>query len=190
VWSSSNRGLVLFNGHFSHLKRVRISWGFEDSSYSRNSSQTDPTPTPLPFFEGLSHPWQRKKRWAFTIGPRKKRGFCGRSRHYLLKSGFRIHAQNFIMENLCTSDYFYSGSRSSSSHRRKWSHTPSELIADCRRAMRTAWSLPRSKQTPSHPSMFADFTFTNRGPAKKTAKDFKSNAKIKSTYLERHLSLE
>jgi hypothetical protein len=35
--------------------------------------------------------------------------------------------------------------------------------------------------------MFADFTFTNRSPAKKTAKDFKSNAKIKSTYLERAL---
>ncbi|MCJ7718742.1 hypothetical protein MUO69_02295 [Candidatus Bathyarchaeota archaeon] len=91
------------------------------------------------------------------------------------------------MENLCTSDYSYSGSRSSSSHRRKWSHKPPELIADCRRMMRTAWSLPRSKQAPSHPSMFADFTFTKRSPAKNTAKDFKSNAKIKSMYLERAL---
>ena len=132
----------------------------------------------------------RKARLSNVMNAEKKRGLCGRSRHYLLKSRFRIHAQNFIVENLCTSDYSYSGSRSSSSHRRKWSHKPPELIADCRRAMRTAWSLPGSKQTPSHPSMFADFTFTNRSPAKKTAKDFKSNAKIKSTYLERHLSLE
>jgi len=120
----------------------------------------------------------------------KKRGLRGRNLHRHLKSGFRIHAQNFIMENLCTSDYSYSGSRSSLSHRRKWSHKPPELIADCRRAMRTAWSSSRSKQTPSHLSMFADFTFTNRSRAKKNAKDFKSNAKIKSTYLERHLPLE
>ena len=119
----------------------------------------------------------------------KKRGLRGRNRHRHLKSGFRIHAQNFIMENLCTSDYSYSGSRSSSSHRRKWSHKPSELIADCRRAMRTAWSLPNQNRHHHIPPCLRT-SFTNRSPAKKTAKDFKSNAKIKSTYLERHLSLE
>jgi len=31
-------------------------WGLEDSSYSRDFSQKDPTSIPLPFFEGSSLP--------------------------------------------------------------------------------------------------------------------------------------
>jgi hypothetical protein len=44
-------------------------WGLEDSSYSRVLGPLATTPIPLPFFEGFSLPWQRKKRWAFTMGP-------------------------------------------------------------------------------------------------------------------------
>ena len=119
----------------------------------------------------------------------RKEELRGRNLHCQLKSGFRIHVQNFIMENWCTSDYSYSGSRSSSSHRRKWGHKPPELIADCRRTMRTAWSLPRSKQTPSHPSMFADFIYEQK-PSKEYCQRLQVERKDQKHISERHLSLE
>jgi len=66
---------LLFSLFRGCLKRVRISSGALKTRLIRVilAKRTLPL-SPYPFSRGSAQPWQRKKRWAFTIGPLKKKG--------------------------------------------------------------------------------------------------------------------